>query len=265
LIRRFSQYTRARNFQEFRPQVPVRGHAIRWWRFAVRSVCKSLEERRDRWRWNTIRQGKQDRLRYMALYEEKLVERKLTSAGERELLALDQRLHIDTVLLFRQMAVVLVTRRVQKQEELRTRRRQQRKSEHQLERKEKGEMAAWFSNTFKKIGDTIDDSQSSSELPPVELTQEVWRDLYEAVGLSKSSLATSLGDSGVPSEASPAGTSAASSLCSSSGAADPHNLDAHVTLSYFGFRLQAAVCIHLLLLLLLLLLFVCLFFVCVCV
>ncbi|XP_077476237.1 intermembrane lipid transfer protein VPS13C isoform X2 [Stigmatopora argus] len=101
-------------YRKFRPGVPVRAHAVAWWRYAISGILE-VQVRGRTWSWSDIRRHRRDLKTYKSAYKSKILSRdKLGPDAERQLQELENVLDVFNITLGRQQAQMEAIRSGQK-------------------------------------------------------------------------------------------------------------------------------------------------------
>ncbi|KAI9141282.1 hypothetical protein BKA69DRAFT_1124929 [Paraphysoderma sedebokerense] len=101
----FDSFVKGQQYQKFRPAkgITPKSNPKAWWKFAIKSVMHDIHEHNEKWTWNYIKQRKEDKKRYIQLYKDKKLE-KIQPEAAKELRALEMKLSVDDIRLFRRLA-----------------------------------------------------------------------------------------------------------------------------------------------------------------
>ncbi|OWZ21120.1 Vacuolar protein sorting-associated protein [Phytophthora megakarya] len=65
-------YTKYQRYRKFRPQAAVFDEPMEWWKYAITSVIEDLKTKKQQWAWSFIKDRREDRKRYVGLWQQKL-------------------------------------------------------------------------------------------------------------------------------------------------------------------------------------------------
>lgn len=184
-----------------RPVGPVSKSPKSWWNFALRCVVGDIRDRLSRWRWETIRQRRLDRITYLELWQKRMMKKgkALDKADAEALRKLEEWLSYEDIVYFRSLAEVQLRRREQREKE-NTPTKSGSAAASDSYSSQISSWAGWATGFFKKPPASPASSASSSTSPTadhaveetslfgVKLSEDEWAEIYSAV-MSDDSLA----------------------------------------------------------------------------
>ncbi|GAB6032121.1 vacuolar protein sorting 13 [Chamberlinius hualienensis] len=106
LLESLDRMNRAALWRQYRPNVPLKGNAAIWWKFAFTCVVEEgVRRRKKNWSWLNMRQHREDFRTYKDLYRQKLC-KKLTEESKKKIEALEDELDVLNITLARKFAEV---------------------------------------------------------------------------------------------------------------------------------------------------------------
>ncbi|XP_077569200.1 intermembrane lipid transfer protein VPS13C isoform X2 [Stigmatopora nigra] len=164
-------------YRKFRPGVPVRAHAVAWWRYAIGGILE-VQVRGRTWSWSDIRRHRRDLKAYKSAYKSKILSRdKLGPDAERQLQEMEKVLDVFNITLARQQAQMEAIRSGQKPP---------------VKKAGKGDGRGWsFAGFFgrkpkKEEEEPLEEQEEESQGSALDavLTAEEKEKLYAAIGYS---------------------------------------------------------------------------------
>uniref|UniRef100_M4BNJ8 Chorein N-terminal domain-containing protein n=1 Tax=Hyaloperonospora arabidopsidis (strain Emoy2) TaxID=559515 RepID=M4BNJ8_HYAAE len=64
-------YMKFQQYRESRPQIAVLDGPAEWWKYAIASVVKDVKSKKQQWTWGFIKDRREDRKRYVSLWQQK--------------------------------------------------------------------------------------------------------------------------------------------------------------------------------------------------
>eukprot|EP00043_Microstomoeca_roanoka_P020189 m.239970 g.239970 ORF g.239970 m.239970 type:complete len:4319 (-) comp17127_c1_seq1:139-13095(-) len=103
-----------REFGNYRPKQPVKGHARAWWEFAARCSTKRWKEQAEAWSWSRMKERRDQRQEYIDLFIKHL-QKQASSADSKRIKHLEEKeLSISDIRLYRKIARSRVPKRTSK-------------------------------------------------------------------------------------------------------------------------------------------------------
>ena len=94
----------AQPYRKWRPSVPIKGNAKKWWRFALTAIVETdIKRKAKNWSWKEMRSHRLKMITYQELYKKKLVSKNF-DAIKPELERLEKDLNLFSIVLARSQA-----------------------------------------------------------------------------------------------------------------------------------------------------------------
>lgn len=157
-------------FRKFKPNVPVKGNAKAWWKYAYNSIIEaSVSHRSNMWSWNHIKEHRRKVRAYKKLYKEKLKQKKPPQDLLDKLMEMENDIDVFNITLARQTAEVELSKSGLSIKS--------KKSVHQIEEK-KSWFGGWFGGGKKE--EKVEESTIDEVMGDTEKNL-----LYEAIGYTE--------------------------------------------------------------------------------
>jgi vacuolar protein sorting-associated protein 13A/C len=174
-----------------RPNDSVSKAPKQWWNFALRCVVGDIRERHSRWRWETMKQRRQDRLSYLDLWQKKLQKKgKALDKGDGDALRkLEEWLPYEDIIYFRSLSEVQFRRKEERDKALSPSKVSGDSYSSQI-----SSWAGWATGWFKR---PPHEESAHPTAPPgahpeettlfgVKLSEDDWSEIFSAVMMDES-------------------------------------------------------------------------------
>ena len=105
MIASFERMQKQQPYRKYRPVVGVHGNALLWWKYCVCCLVEvDIRRRRRMWRWDNISSHRTSCKMYQHLYGEKLQQKNPSKDLLRRLEAMEKKLNVVSITIFRQLA-----------------------------------------------------------------------------------------------------------------------------------------------------------------
>eukprot|EP01132_Coremiostelium_polycephalum_P003734 gene3734-4653_t len=91
-------------YKIYRPLVPVKGNAQKWWHFAFRSIISDFRRKRNEVTWKEVEQNKKLRDCYVKIYTERLLRGKISKLEERLIEEIEKKTTYEDIILYRMIS-----------------------------------------------------------------------------------------------------------------------------------------------------------------
>ncbi|XP_067012189.2 intermembrane lipid transfer protein Vps13 [Anabrus simplex] len=175
LIESFGYMIRGSPYRKYRPNVPKKGHAKEWWKFAYTCILEEeVRRKRQNWDWNCMLQHRILCRKYAKAYHTKLTSKKVPADVQEMLAECERLLDVLNIVLVRQKVEVEVERMDRKMQETK-------------------QQASWFSGWFSGGAAKKEEPLSAAAIVKKfeeAMTPEEKAKLYRAIDYQENSAPT---------------------------------------------------------------------------
>ncbi|KAJ5297564.1 hypothetical protein N7508_007813 [Penicillium antarcticum] len=104
LVDLFHYFIRHQEYKKIQPKVSPKENPRAWMRFAGEAVLSKIHERNRRWTWGYIKERRDDRIAYIALFKKKKKEEPFTPDDTKEMERLETKLSYEDIRFWRSLA-----------------------------------------------------------------------------------------------------------------------------------------------------------------
>jgi hypothetical protein len=154
-----SHYRRI-TYRKFRPKET---NAKARWQFAVNAVLHDIEQKRAKWKWETLKTRRLHRITYIDIWKKKLNKKKLRENDKQQLAALERILSFEDIALFRCFA----------------------EAQWRYEKELQAKRGNWLTDLFTSKAEKQRLERESKVTPPLRLNDEERREIFYLFGIQE--------------------------------------------------------------------------------